>query len=93
VQQKLKIGLENIPFQKAVRKFAEKGWKSLREFSRKNTLKEDFNMIKCSICGKDENSLIRVKHRKLGTIKLCFECWEVEMGNNNLLRDGFDCCK
>jgi hypothetical protein len=32
VQQKLKIGLENISVQKAVRKFAEKGWKGLHEF-------------------------------------------------------------
>lgn len=24
-------------------------------------------MVKCSICGKNENSLLRVKHRKLGT--------------------------
>lgn len=35
---------------------------------------EGSNMVKCSICGKDENSLLRVKHRNLGTIKLCFEC-------------------
>jgi len=52
-------------------------------------------MVKCSICGKDENSLLKVKHRKLGTIKLCFECWEVESSNKNLLpsRGGCDCCK
>jgi hypothetical protein len=56
---------------------------------------EDSNMVKCSICGKDENSLLRVKHRKLGTIKLCFECWEVESNNKNLLSSycGCDCCK
>ncbi|WP_196296956.1 hypothetical protein [Methanosarcina barkeri] len=41
-------------------------------------------MVKCSICGKDESSLLRVKHRKLGTVKLCFECWEVENSNKNL---------
>jgi hypothetical protein len=41
-------------------------------------------MVKCSICGEDESSLLRVKHRKLGTIKICFDCWEVENGNKNL---------
>jgi len=52
-------------------------------------------MVKCSICGKDENSLLRVKHRKLGTINLCFECWEVESSNKNLLPScsRCDCCK
>ncbi|MGI5992951.1 MAG: hypothetical protein ACOX79_11820 [Methanosarcina sp.] len=52
-------------------------------------------MVKCSICGEDENSLLRVNHRKLGTIKLCFECWEVESSNKNLLSSwgGCGCCK
>ncbi|MDD3248386.1 MAG: hypothetical protein PHF18_16270 [Methanosarcina sp.] len=53
-------------------------------------------MVICSICGKDEYSLLKVKHRELGTIKLCFECWEVERGNQNLLpscRGDCDCCR
>jgi len=52
-------------------------------------------MVKCSICGKDETSLIRAKHRKLGLINLCFECWEVESSNKNLFPscDRCDCCK
>jgi len=53
-------------------------------------------MVICSICGKDEYSLLKVKHRELGTIKLCFECWGVERGNQNLLpscRGDCDCCR
>ncbi|MCO5381017.1 MAG: hypothetical protein NHB15_01860 [Methanosarcina barkeri] len=70
----------------------------LRDFYKNvgiKTLNEGVNMVKCSICGKDENSLLRVKHRRLGIIKLCFECWEVESGNKNLLPScgGCDCCK
>lgn len=42
-------------------------------------------MIICSICGKNESPLLKVKHRKLGKIRICFECWEVENGNNNLV--------
>jgi hypothetical protein len=58
-------------------------------------LNEGLNMVNCSICGKEENSLLRVNHRRLGTIKLCFECWEVESSNKNLLPSfgGCDCCK
>jgi len=52
-------------------------------------------MVKCDICRTETNSLLRVKHRKQGIIKICFDCWEVEQGNQNLLHmeGGCGCCR
>nr|WP_255333969.1 hypothetical protein [Methanosarcina sp. KYL-1] len=53
-------------------------------------------MAKCAICKKEENSLLKVKHKELGMVKLCFECWGIEYGNQNLLPScggGCDCCR
>lgn len=51
--------------------------------------------IKCSICGKEEDSLLRADHRDLGTIKLCVKCWSKEQSKNKLLplEGGGSCCR
>ncbi|MDD2615381.1 MAG: hypothetical protein PHQ15_01485 [Methanosarcina sp.] len=50
--------------------------------------------FKCAVCGKEEDSLLRTNHKKLGTIKLCLGCWSKEQGKNNLLplEGGSRCC-
>ncbi|WP_200894975.1 hypothetical protein [Methanosarcina sp. 1.H.T.1A.1] len=51
--------------------------------------------LKCSICGKEENSLLRANHRDLGAIKLCVGCWSKEQSKNKLLplEGGGSCCR
>lgn len=41
--------------------------------------------IKCTICGKEEDSLLRTNHKELGTIKLCVDCWSKENYKKNCL--------
>lgn len=51
--------------------------------------------FKCSICGKEENSLLRANHRDLGAIKLCVVCWSKEQSKDRLLplEGGGSCCR
>lgn len=41
--------------------------------------------LRCSICGKEEDSLLRTNHKDLGTIKLCVKCWSKEQSKKMLL--------
>ncbi|AGF97614.1 hypothetical protein MmTuc01_2297 [Methanosarcina mazei Tuc01] len=49
----------------------------------------------CSICGKEEDSLLRANHRDLGNIKMCVKCWSKEQCKNMLLPigSGGSCCR
>lgn len=51
--------------------------------------------IKCTICGKEEDSLLRTNHKELGTIKLCVDCWSKENYKKKLLNleDVCGCCR
>lgn|GEM_PF-562955 len=51
--------------------------------------------LKCSICGKEEDSLLRANHRDLGFIRLCVKCWSKEQSKNMLLplEGGGSCCR
>jgi hypothetical protein len=51
--------------------------------------------FKCTICGKEEDSLLRANHKELGTVKLCVDCWSQEQSKNKLLslEDGINCCR
>jgi ribosome-binding protein aMBF1 (putative translation factor) len=51
--------------------------------------------FKCAICSKEENSLLKVNHVKLGVIKICEDCWFQEHNKGKLLslKGGCDCCR
>jgi len=51
--------------------------------------------FQCAICGKEENSLLRVNHKNLGNIKLCVDCWSAENSRKKLLpvEDRRFCCR
>ncbi len=51
--------------------------------------------FKCTICGKEDYSLLRANHKDLGIIKLCVDCWSKEQNKNKLLslEGGSNCCR
>ncbi len=32
-------------------------------------------MYRCSLCGRDDTALLEAKHRTMGTVLVCPECW------------------
>ncbi len=46
-------------------------------------------MEKCSLCGKngDDLTLLEARHKELGRIKICGECWE-KLWNENAMVSG-----
>jgi len=48
-------------------------------------------MARCEICGREEKSLFKVRHKKRGKIKICDGCRQSE-AKNLLAASGCDCC-
>jgi hypothetical protein len=42
-------------------------------------------MTRCEICGKDDVSLYHVRHKDLGVVKLCPDCWRDAYAKNLLV--------
>ncbi|MHB9301999.1 hypothetical protein [Thermofilum pendens] len=43
--------------------------------------------MKCSICGREVDSLLYADHKELGGVWVCRECWE-KLYEKNLIRSG-----